>query len=162
MGAKVSSSGPSKRGAHSTTSDPNVIPFVDVMLVLLIIFMVAAPIATVDVNVDLPSSKVIPSKRPPKQTYISIQERNGAAVYYVGNERVADPSMLGKEVYKEVPKNNKETARKTGEERDIAIIMERIYIRGDGSTPYRNVVYAMNRIQDEGFFKVALVGLDKR
>jgi biopolymer transport protein ExbD len=42
------------------------------------------------------------------------------------------------------------------------IIDQRIYIRADGDTPYRNVVFAMNRLQDEGFYKVALVGADKR
>lgn len=163
MGAKVSSSGPAKRGGFDTTSDPNVIPFVDIMLVLLIIFMVAAPIATVDIAVDLPKSKVMPSKRPPKQTYVSIQAGDdGIARYFVGNNEVANPEELGQKVYEEVPINNKETAAKTGDDRELAIILERIYIRGDGSTPYRNVVYAMNRLQGEGFFKVALVGLDKR
>ncbi len=163
MGAKVSTSGPQKRGSFETTSEPNVIPFVDIMLVLLIIFMVAAPIATVDIAVDLPQSKVVPSKRPPKQTYVSIQHNNGEPLYFVGNDQVANPEELGAKVFEEVPKNNEETnALPPGDARTVAIIMERIYVRADGETPYRNVVYVMNRLQGEGFFKVALVGLDKR
>lgn len=156
MGAKVSTGGGGgKRGSFETNSEPNVIPFVDIMLVLLIIFMVAAPIATVDINVDLPQSKVMPSKRPPKQTYVSIQHNGGNPLYYVGNSQVP-ADMIGKEVFKEVPKSNKKATTV-----DL-IIQERIYVRADGATPFRNVVFVMNRLQDEGFFKVALVGLDKR
>src|SRR5246500_2677066 len=53
--------------------DINVTPFIDVMLVLLIIFMVAAPLSTVDLPVDLPSSTAIPQKRPDKPTYVTIK-----------------------------------------------------------------------------------------
>jgi biopolymer transport protein ExbD len=53
-------------------SEINTTPLVDVMLVLLIIFMVASPVASVDINVTLPDSKVLPSKRPPKPTYVTI------------------------------------------------------------------------------------------
>lgn len=156
MGAKVSTGGSAKRGQFSENAEPNIIPFVDVMLVLLIIFMVAAPIATVDVNVTLPQSKVLPSKRPPKQTYVSIQDHSGQPKYFVGNDEVLDSAELGLKVMKEVPKNNRK-ATKLEE-----IIEERIYIRADADTAYRNVVFVMNRLQDEGFFKVALVGEDKR
>lgn len=154
MGAKVSTSGSAKRGQFSENAEPNIIPFVDVMLVLLIIFMVAAPIATVDISVNLPESKVLPSKRPPKQTYVSLQD-HGSPAYFVGNNEVA-PDEIGKEVLKEVPINNREAT--TLEK----IIDERIYVRADGDTPYRNVVFIMNRLQDEGFYKVALVGEDTR
>lgn len=156
MGAKVSTGGSAKRGQFSENAEPNIIPFVDVMLVLLIIFMVAAPIATVDIQVDLPPSKVLPSKRPPKQAYISIQDVGGVPKYFVGNDEVANPDELGEKVLNEVPKINKKA--KTLAE----IIDERIYIRADSTTKYRNIVFAMNRIQDQGFYKVALVGEDKR
>src|SRR5215813_11871232 len=53
--------------------DINVTPFIDVMLVLLIIFMVAAPLSTVDVPVDLPSSTAVPQKKPDKPTYVTIK-----------------------------------------------------------------------------------------
>ena len=155
MGAKVSTGGSAKRGQYAANAEPNIIPFVDVMLVLLIIFMVAAPIATVDIQVDLPESKVLPSKRPPKQTYVSLQDSSGQVRYYVGNNEVS-PDEIGKETFKEVPRNNREAT--TLEK----VIDERIYVRADGDTPYRNVVFVMNRLQDEGFYKIALVGEDTR
>jgi biopolymer transport protein ExbD len=154
MGAKVSSGGGDGKKLE-LSSEPNVIPFVDIMLVLLIIFMVAAPIATVDISVELPGSKIIPSKRPNKPTYVTISDQAGVLKYYVGNTEV-DQFAIGKETLVEVQKNDKKL--KTFED----VIMERIYIRADGQTRYRNVVFAMNRLQDEGFFKVSLVGEDKR
>ena len=57
----------------SETHDINVTPFIDVMLVLLIIFMVAAPLSTVDLPIDLPSSTATPQKKPDKPTYVSIR-----------------------------------------------------------------------------------------
>ena len=57
--------GGGKRGRLEVTADPNVIPFIDVMLVLLIIFMIAAPIATVDIKVDMPDARIAPSKVAP-------------------------------------------------------------------------------------------------
>src|ERR1700744_2426789 len=60
--------------------DINVTPFIDVMLVLLIIFMVAAPLSTVDLPVDLPSSTAIPQKKPEKPLYITIQADLAVAI----------------------------------------------------------------------------------
>src|SRR5215467_4845724 len=62
------------------THDINVTPFIDVMLVLLIIFMVAAPLSTVDLPVDLPSSTAVPQKRPDKPTYITIKSDLAVAI----------------------------------------------------------------------------------
>src|SRR3982074_142340 len=58
----------------------NVTPFIDVMLVLLIIFMVAAPLSTVDLPVDLPSSTATPQKKPDKPTYVSIKSDLAVAI----------------------------------------------------------------------------------
>src|ERR1700741_3050750 len=55
------------------THEINVTPFIDVILVLLIIFMVAAPLSTVDLPVDLPTSSATPQKKPDKPTYVSIK-----------------------------------------------------------------------------------------
>src|SRR5947199_5645684 len=55
------------------THDINVTPFIDVILVLLIIFMVAAPLSTVDLPIDLPTSSATPQKKPDKPTYVSIK-----------------------------------------------------------------------------------------
>jgi biopolymer transport protein ExbD len=155
MGAKLST------GADATklavNAEPNIIPFVDVMLVLLIIFMVASPVASVDINVDLPDSKVLPSKRPGKPTYVSIQDQGGVVRYFVGNDEVVDTATLGKKTYEGVEKDNPTFGGDLNK-----IIEQRIYVRADADTPYRNVVFAMNRLQDEGFYKVALVGADKR
>src|SRR3954465_8771048 len=57
----------------SETHDINVTPFIDVMLVLLIIFMVAAPLSTVDLPIDLPTSSAMPQKKPEKPTYVSLK-----------------------------------------------------------------------------------------
>ena len=158
MGAKLVSSGSGgKRGALNVNAEPNIVPFVDVMLVLLIIFMVASPVASVDINVDLPNAKVLPSKRPPKPTYVTVSDEKGVVRYYVGNDEVIDTSEMGKKAMEAVSKDNPKFKG------DLAKIIDtRIYVRADGSTPYRNIVFAMNRLQDSGFYKVALVGADKR
>jgi biopolymer transport protein ExbD len=158
MGAKLAGGGGSgKRGALDVNAEPNIVPFVDVMLVLLIIFMVASPVASVDINVTLPNSKVLPSKRPPKVTYVTIQDKDGVVGYFIGNDEVTDTTVMGKKAFEAVSKDNPKYGG------DLAKIIDtRIYVRADGETPYRNVVFAMNRLQDEGFYKVALVGADKR
>ena len=72
--------------------DINVTPFIDVMLVLLIIFMVAAPLATVDVPVDLPSSTAQPQQRPPKPVYITIKADGSIAI---GDDPVPRDALAG-------------------------------------------------------------------
>ncbi|MGE0830561.1 MAG: biopolymer transporter ExbD, partial [Hyphomonadaceae bacterium] len=89
MAGKVSAPGHGggRRGRLEVSSDPNVIPFIDVMLVLLIIFMIAAPIASVDIKVDIPRSKIIPSQRPPKPTWITLQDQGqGVRVIEMNDE----------------------------------------------------------------------------
>jgi len=156
MGAKISGGGGSKRGRLEVTAEPNVIPFIDVMLVLLIIFMVAAPIASVDVQVDIPESRVLPSKRPPKPTWVSVQDTDAGVRVFVMNDEVP-MDTLGQDVFDAVVVNSPNLRGDEFEVRD-----QRIYIRADSSTQYKNVVRVMNRLQDRGFTKIALVAEDRR
>jgi biopolymer transport protein ExbD len=157
MAGKVSASGAGgKRGTHEVTADPNVIPFIDVMLVLLIIFMIAAPISSVDIEVDMPTSRIEPSKRPPRPTWISVSEDGGALRVYVMNDEVA-MANLGEATYEAVQTNTPQIA---GD--DFEIKDQRIYIRADTNLAYRNVVRVMNRLQDKGFTKIGLVAEDRR
>ena len=71
MAGKLASGG-GKKGRLEVTADPNVSPFIDVMLVLLIIFMIAAPISSVDIEVSMPDARIMPSQRPPRPTWISV------------------------------------------------------------------------------------------
>ena len=156
MGAKVSSGGGGK-GRAEVTADPNVIPFIDVMLVLLIIFMIAGPISSVDIQVDMPSAKIVPSKRPPRPTWVSVnQDPAGGIQVFVMNDAVA-MADLGERTYDAVKINSPTIADDDFEIRD-----QRIYIRADADLPYRNVVRVMNRLQDKGFTKIGLVAEDRR
>ncbi len=158
MGAKVAAPGHGggKRGRLDVTAEPNVIPFIDVMLVLLIIFMIAAPIASVDIPADLPKSKIMPSKRPPKPTWISVQDRGEGVRVYVMNDEVPI-NEVGEKVYESVRVNTPELR---GDE--LEIIQQRVYIRADSETAYRNVVRVMNQLQNRGFTKIGLVAEDRR
>jgi biopolymer transport protein ExbD len=164
MAGKLSSGGGGKRGQLSVNADPNVIPFIDIMLVLVIIFMIAAPISTVDVTVDMPDARLQPSQRAPRPTWISVQEPKGQPVaYFVGNSRV-EINELGERTKKEWEKNTPGMSFV-----DDCLVAEttsneacRIYIRADGRTQYRNVVRAMNQLQIQGFIYIAFVAEDRR
>ena len=73
MGASIAGSEVDDDGDFAESHEINVTPFIDVMLVLLIIFMVAAPLSTVDLPIDLPTSSATPQKKPDKPTYVSIK-----------------------------------------------------------------------------------------
>ena len=142
MGAKLSGPGAGKYSVEAN-SEINVTPFVDVMLVLLIIFMVAAPLAVVSVEVALPRAVAQPSPNPPKPVYISIQS-NGSV--YIADYQT-DLSTLGDDLRKAIG------TRSPGR--------ERIFIRADKETLYGDFMGVMNMLQDNGFYSVALVGEDK-
>jgi biopolymer transport protein ExbD len=112
------------------------------MLVLLIIFMVAAPLATVSVELKLPDAVTKPHKNPPTPVYISIQQ-NGS--YYIGDKptTLAD---LGDDLKAAVGSRNPAN--------------ERIFIRGDKQVRYGDFMKLMNTLQDNNFYSVALVGTD--
>jgi len=122
--------------------DINVTPFIDVMLVLLIIFMVAAPLATVDVAVDLPSSTAAPQQRPPKPVYLTVKADGSLAVGDDPVPRAVLASAL---------------AAATGGDKE-----QRIFLRGDRAVAYGDVMAVMNVLRDAGYLKVALVGMETR
>ena len=158
MAAKVSAPGHGggKRGRMDVTADPNVIPFIDIMLVLLIIFMIAAPISSVDIHVTMPRSQVDPSKRPPRPTWVSVNAQGGSVRVYVMNDEVSW-STLGERTIEAVRTNSPQIANDDFEVKD-----QRIYIRADADLPYRNVVRTMNMLQNVGFTKIGLVAEDRR
>ena len=141
MGAKLSGGGGSKFHVEAN-AEINVTPFVDVMLVLLIIFMVAAPLATVSVEVTLPKAVAKPIANPPKPVYISIQKD---ADIYIANEPTS-LDALGDDLKKAIGARNPEE--------------ERIFIRCDKGTRYAEFMKVMNKLQDNGFYSVALQGED--
>ncbi len=142
MGAKLSGGGGSKFQIEQN-SEINVTPFVDVMLVLLIIFMVAAPLASVSVVLELPPAMAPPSQNPPKPIYISIQ-RSGSV--YIGDFST-DLGRIGEDLRKQIGTRNPEK--------------ERIFIRADKETIYGDFMGVMNALQDNGFYSVALIGTDQ-
>ncbi|MBR0710913.1 TonB system transport protein ExbD [Bradyrhizobium liaoningense] len=120
--------------------DINVTPFIDVILVLLIIFMVAAPLATVDIHVDLPASTAQPVPRPDRPLYLSLKEDLTLAL---GNDPVARESLQS--ALDEVTQGNKDT---------------RIFVRADRTVDYQHLMEVMNLLRGAGYLKVALVGLE--
>src|SRR3954447_23262244 len=98
------------------THDINVTPFIDVILVLLIIFMVAAPLSTVDLPIDLPSSSAMPQKKPDKPTYVSIKPDLSLAIGETMVKRVDLVREL--DATPDVPKDRP------------------IFLRADGVVPY--------------------------
>jgi len=118
----------------------NVTPFIDVMLVLLIIFMVAAPLSTVDVAVDLPVSTAKAMPRPDKPIYLTIKGDSSLAL----GEDPIHPGQLGSAI-----------DAATGMNRQ-----QRIFLRADKTVPYGRLMTVMNLLRAAGYLKVSLVGLE--
>jgi biopolymer transport protein ExbD len=114
----------------------NVTPFIDVMLVLLIIFMVAAPLATVDIAVDLPSATA-----PPQPIFLTVRPDLSLTI---GDDVVARDAL------------GPALAAATKGDKDA-----RIFLRADKVVPYGDLMEVMNLLRAAGFLKVALVGLEK-
>src|SRR5580704_14217859 len=120
--------------------DINVTPFIDVMLVLLIIFMVAAPLSTVDLPVDLPSSTAIPQRKPDKPTYITIKSDLAVAIGETPVKRVDLVRSL-------------DAAADGSKDR-------RIFLRADRGVPYGELMDVLERLRIGGYHKIALVALE--
>jgi biopolymer transport protein ExbD len=118
----------------------NVTPFIDVMLVLLIIFMVAAPLATVDVNVDLPASTAAAAPRPEQPAFLTLKKDLSLSL---GNETLPRQGF------------GQALDRITGDDKQT-----RIFLRADATVDYGELMQVMNLLRAAGYLKVALVGLE--
>jgi biopolymer transport protein ExbD len=119
----------------------NVTPFIDVILVLLIIFMVAAPLATVDIAVNLPAATAEPQPRPDKPVFLTMKQDLSLAL---GDTPIACDVL--DEGLRAATKGEKET---------------RIFLRADKTVPYGELMEVMNLMRKAGYLKIALVGLEK-
>ncbi|MCA1406878.1 TonB system transport protein ExbD [Ensifer sp. IC3342] len=136
MAGKISESG----GDLDENSEINVTPFIDVMLVLLIIFMVAAPLATVDMKVDLPQSVAKPAPRDDKPVFVTLKADLTLAI---GNEETTRESFVS------------ELHRTTNGDTET-----RVLLRADRLVDYGELMTVMNLVQGAGYGKIALVGLE--
>jgi len=118
----------------------NVTPFIDVMLVLLIIFMVAAPLATVDIRVDLPASSAKPQPRPEKPVFLSVKADKQL---YVGEQAVSADQLTS--VLDQRTQANKETT---------------IFFQADKTVDYETLMSVMDTLRKAGYLKVGLVGME--
>jgi biopolymer transport protein ExbD len=118
----------------------NVTPFIDVMLVLLIIFMVAAPLATVDVSVNLPASTAQPQPRPDKPLFLTIKADHTLAL---GDDPVT-----------------KENLGAVLDQQSGGDKTQRVFLRADKTVDYDALMQTMNTLRAAGYLEIALVGLD--
>ena len=147
MGMSVSQSGVAggrrrRSRRHQLMSEINVTPFVDVMLVLLIIFMVAAPLLTVGVPIDLPESQA--RQLNAETTPITISVQAGGKVF-IGETETSVTDVVPK--LKAIAKNG---------------IEERLYVRGDRATDYGTVMRVMGALNAAGYRRIALVTLQEQ
>ena len=145
MSTGVAGSGGSKRRRskrHTPINEINVTPFVDVMLVLLIIFMVAAPLLTVGVPIDLPETEARALNAETQPITISVNE--GGKVFIQETEIAADEVVAKLQA---IAQNGYE---------------ERIYVRGDRTADYGTVMKIMARISAAGYKRIGLVTLQEQ
>jgi len=118
----------------------NVTPFIDIILVLLIIFMIAAPLATVDIPVNLPAANAQPQPRPDNPVYLTLKADLSFAI---GDEPVERANLAP--ALAQASEGDKDT---------------RVFLRADRTVSYGELMQVMNELRAAGFLKLALVGLD--
>jgi biopolymer transport protein ExbD len=140
MAVSIAGSEFDDEGDFAETHEINVTPFIDVMLVLLIIFMVAAPLATVDLPIDLPTSSAVPQKKPDKPTYVSIKPDLTVAIGETAVKRAELVSALDS-----APDNSKDRF---------------IFLRADKTVPYGDLMDVLEILRAGGYTRLKLVALE--
>ncbi|WP_409020238.1 biopolymer transporter ExbD [Brevundimonas vesicularis] len=141
MGAKLGGGG---KGGASQNADINVTPFVDIMLVLLIIFMVAAPMATVSIKLDLPpATPPAPTDEPKEPVYVTIQE---SGEIYIAEQQTSLEALAG------------DVCAAQGAVADCRD--ERVFVRAQPEVKYNQFMEVMNTLQENAFYKVGLLNED--
>jgi biopolymer transport protein ExbD len=141
MGASIAEGGFDDDEEFAEAHEINVTPFIDVMLVLLIIFMVAAPLATVDLPIDLPSSTAAPERKPDKPTYVSIKPDLSLAIG-------------------ETPVKRSELVRSLDAMADAS--KDRfVFLRADRAVPYGEMMDVLEILRTGGYAKIKLVALER-
>ena len=124
----------------SETHDINVTPFIDVILVLLIIFMVAAPLSTVDLPIDLPTSSATPQKKPDKPTYVSIKPDLTLAI---GENTIKRTDLVSSlDGIADMSKD------------------KYVFLRADKAVPYGELMGVMEILRSGGYSRIKLVALE--
>ena len=140
MGASIADSDLDEDSEYSESHEINVTPFIDVILVLLIIFMVAAPLSTVDLPIDLPTSTATPQKKPDKPTYLSIKSDLTLAI---GEDPVKRINLVGSlDALADMSKDRY------------------IFLRADRAVPYGELMGVMEILRAGGYSKIKLVALE--
>ena len=140
MGASIAEGGLDDDEEFAEAHEINVTPFIDVMLVLLIIFMVAAPLSTVDLPIDLPSSSAAPQKKPDKPTYLSIKPDLALAI---GENIVRRVDLV----------RTLDALPDAGKDRPI-------FLRADRAVPYGELMNVLEILRTGGYSKIKLVTLE--
>src|SRR6202011_828474 len=140
MGGSITETGFDDDDDFAENHEINVTPFIDVILVLLIIFMVAAPLSTVDLPVDLPSSSATPQKKPDKPTYVSIKPDLAVAIGETLVKRVDLVRTL-------------DAMADSGKDRFI-------FLRADRAVPYGELMDVLEILRAGGYSKIKLVALE--